>query len=473
MTTVIAWRYFPELFDLILVSLEISAWFYLGLSKLVVGRSSTDTAVILAVTLYALMAGLCLTLVFRVACILRSGGRKLLEPFNLFSGCESPPSESSRHQVLFGRNIWKSAFRGEAKFVRVLRGVLAISFLFAVLAFSAFLIIIDPIHETGLVPTKDYRAPDILYDFNMELPVWSIVAFIDMRLPIASRPDVFKSAISVIPLWDNSSDYKPDCVPLPGNLTVGGKSQNVQSDPYIQAITIFCPSRRVGLNAQEIMSAPSPDVSPDLLVTINFTTLGMFDDSLVDARMRTVSILVGLTNNTNDVVANTIPTPMFPGLNLAGNISREFKRRFVKPPLASWGIFSSSTSFLVTGLSPLFYDPSSLIPRSPDTGTLRIFGQNDHSDWELHQDYRDKSVWSGLASVGGFWTFLNGAFGIIFGTRLVLILFGIKPGSIFGIAHLFQRQRPADEHQENDIHQERLPLQITRTSRSTSPRPRN
>ena len=94
------------------------------------------------------------------------------------------------------------------------------------------------------------------------------------------------------------------------------------------------------------MSAPSPDVSPDLLVTINFTTLGMFDDSLVDARMRTVSILVGLTNNTNDVVANTIPTPIFPGLNLAGNVSRRFKRRFVKPPLASWGIFTVSQSLI-------------------------------------------------------------------------------------------------------------------------------
>jgi len=94
------------------------------------------------------------------------------------------------------------------------------------------------------------------------------------------------------------------------------------------------------------MSAPSSDVSPDLLVTVNFKALGMFDDSLVDARMRTVSILVGLTNNTNDVVTNTIPTPLFPGLNLAGNISRDFKRRFVKPPLASFGIFSVSQSFL-------------------------------------------------------------------------------------------------------------------------------
>jgi len=94
------------------------------------------------------------------------------------------------------------------------------------------------------------------------------------------------------------------------------------------------------------MSAPSADVSPDLLVTVDFKVLGMFDDSLVDARMRTVSILVGLTNNTNDVVANTIPTPLFPGLNLAGNVSRDFKRRFVKPPLASFGIFSVSQSLI-------------------------------------------------------------------------------------------------------------------------------
>jgi hypothetical protein len=48
---------------------------------------------------------------------------------------------------------------------------------------------------------------------------------------------------------------------------------------------------------------------------------------------------------------------------------------------------------------------------------------------------------------------------------------GIKPGSVFGIAHLFQRQRPANEHQEDDIHKEGLHLQslTTRTSRSTSP----
>ena len=57
----------------------------------------------------------------------------------------------------------------------------------------------------------------------------------------------------------------------------------------------------------------------------------------------------------------------------------------------------------------------------------------------------------------------------------VLFGAGIKPGSIYGIAHLFQRQRPANEHQEDDTHKERIRLQsltenAARTSRSPSPR---
>ena len=76
------------------------------------GRWSTDTAVILAFTLYALMVGLCLTWVFRVACAIRYRGRRLLEPFDLFSGCEGPPSRLSRwHTVLFGTVIWESTVK--------------------------------------------------------------------------------------------------------------------------------------------------------------------------------------------------------------------------------------------------------------------------------------------------------------------------------------------------------------------------
>lgn len=82
---------------------------------------------------------------------------------------------------------------------------------------------------------------------------------------------------------------------------------------------------------------------------------------------------------------------------------------------------------------------------------------NDISDWDILQDYRDNSFWSGFSSVGGLWTALNGVFSFIFGSSLLLILFGayiyvhpdlpllipkvgIKPLSIFGLAHLYRRE---------------------------------
>ena len=61
----------------------------------------------------------------------------------------------------------------------------------------------------------------------------------------------------------------------------------------------------------------------------------------------------------------------------------------------------------------------------------------------------------------------------LFVASKVLSRAGIEPGSVLGIAHLFQRQRPADVHRGDDAGQEMQSFteNTTRTSRSTSPRP--
>ncbi|KAF8972064.1 hypothetical protein BDZ97DRAFT_1913306 [Flammula alnicola] len=97
----------------------------------------------------------------------------------------------------------------------------------------------------------------------------------------------------------------------------------------------------------------------------------------MDARLNALSILVGLTNNTADVMANTAPTPVVPGLSLCGGASRSFRRRFVSPSTAAFGLFESSRTFLVTNVIPLFPDPSPPSKPSPEIWTPRIFGQND------------------------------------------------------------------------------------------------
>lgn len=84
----------------------------------------------------------------------------------------------------------------------------------------------------------------------------------------------------------------------------------------------------------------NPDLAPDLLVTVNFTTLNMSSNSLVNARRGAVSILVGLTNDDARVISNTVPTPLFPGSHLLASVSHQIRQTFVAPSLAALGVFA-------------------------------------------------------------------------------------------------------------------------------------
>jgi hypothetical protein len=92
--------------------------------------------------------------------------------------------------------------------------------------------------------------------------------------------------------------------------------------------------------AGEIMKNQSSLTTPDLLITVDFSALGINSDSLVDTRLSSVSVIVGLTNDTADVLDNTLPTPLVPGTHLLGGVSREFRRRFERPQTAALGVLS-------------------------------------------------------------------------------------------------------------------------------------
>ncbi|KAJ7186987.1 hypothetical protein C8R46DRAFT_282506 [Mycena filopes] len=58
---------------------------------------------------------------------------------------------------------------------------------------------------------------------------------------------------------------------------------------------------------------------------------------------------------------------------------------------------------------------------------------------EYLRDTADSTVLTGIATFGGFWTFVNGAFTLIFGANVFYFAFGRRPLSALGIAHQFQR----------------------------------
>jgi hypothetical protein len=72
-------------------------------------------------------------------------------------------------------------------------------------------------------------------------------------------------------------------------------------------------------------------------------------------------------------------------------------------------------------------DPSTsnLVRRGNNTGTLRIYGQDDNSQWHVFGDYRGKDVVVGFGASGGFWTGINGLFTFVFGTSLLCAVTGV------------------------------------------------
>ncbi|KAJ7120113.1 hypothetical protein C8R44DRAFT_736966 [Mycena epipterygia] len=52
----------------------------------------------------------------------------------------------------------------------------------------------------------------------------------------------------------------------------------------------------------------------------------------------------------------------------------------------------------------------------------------------------DASPLSGISALGGFWSFVNGAFALIFGANVIYFAFGRRPLSALGAIHIFQRR---------------------------------
>jgi hypothetical protein len=99
-------------------------------------------------------------------------------------------------------------------------------------------------------------------------------------------------------------------------------------------------------SSNNVLPRPYEDFQPDLLITVNFTTLGLSIDSISDIPKNSVQIMVAMTNNTEDVVLMTKPTNLLPGVNLIGMTSLEIHQTFKNPALSLFGLFKVSVGLL-------------------------------------------------------------------------------------------------------------------------------
>ncbi|KAF8895219.1 hypothetical protein BD779DRAFT_1498193 [Infundibulicybe gibba] len=451
--SVIRFRFYYEVVDVVLISLEIAVWFYLGCYTTITWINRWAPTAILAFTgaLWLQIVALTFMWVFRVASIIHARGKILFRPHDLLSGCGSSIHFHSRRSILFGRALWQSPSRGEAPFIKLLRALLALAIICGLFVFGLNAIIAAPLRETTFIPSKTFRATMLSYD-DMSPPVWGVIVAAENASPAARDIDRFKNSVTVTPQWDGSGVLRtlpqPPCITQPGSEFLYGSSWDVNSERRLQGIQFYCPDRLEYDSAMKqndmVESASHASAAlntPDLLVVVNFTALGMVPTTLVDARMFAISVIVSMTRSTEDVVKNTEPIPLHPGSHILVSARRELRQQFSNLALSALGLFGSPRTFWVTKVTSILPDFSPLIPRDNNTATLRIYLQNDMRDWVVVEDYREKAIWDGFASVGGFWTFFDGLFAIVFGSGLMLVVFGAKPIGFFGIVHQFQKKR--------------------------------
>jgi hypothetical protein len=89
-----------------------------------------------------------------------------------------------------------------------------------------------------------------------------------------------------------------------------------------------------------VFDCPIKDVLPDLLITVNFTTLGINATFPSNSKFSAVSIVVGLHMDIWDVIRNTWPIPLLPDAHLVGGVIPTVREQFKWPALASLGGFS-------------------------------------------------------------------------------------------------------------------------------------
>ncbi|KAJ7844488.1 hypothetical protein B0H13DRAFT_1908878 [Mycena leptocephala] len=160
------------------------------------------------------------------------------------------------------------------------------------------------------------------------------------------------------------------------------------------------------------------------------------------ANVRTLTISITLPSDMSgvDVTIHGYEypsTPVLRGSNLFGVLTWTERREIQHN--SRWSISPSyKTSWIpeITALQPY---PSYTTPSDITTLTL---SNRPLYPTRLLQETVDTTVLSGIANFGGFWSFVNGAFTLIFGANVLPLTprLARRPLSALGFVHIFQRR---------------------------------
>ncbi|TFK69639.1 hypothetical protein BDN72DRAFT_840127 [Pluteus cervinus] len=454
----------PNSVDFVLLLLGIAGWGFVAIGSLVVGVGPDYSQIDIATIAWGWIFVVALTMfgILRTIVIIHLGRKNLLRRLDIskvdwiddwsndkVAKASEPrtPAIEKATSVLVGRSIWKERFPGEARWLRVLRGIMATFVLVGIVVYSLFNIILAPVREAGMTPVDVFRTAALPGDLRLSgVPVWNILINTAPTNPDNSK---LEYAVSVQSLTGSKSNciVRSDLQSWVGaDPSIDYYEFEVLHGLYVKTFT--CPSNLsvfVGQLPNELRM--NPDMLSEVLITVNFTKLGILSNPPISILQNSVEVRSSLINDTELAIRSTRPVVLMPGSNLIGIATIQARQKFRIPIISALGVFNSVNTFFTADIIHVFNDPlqADVIQRGPDIGTVRIAYRDFFTDWEVIRDQHNNTVLKGLSDVGGLWSFLGGVFVWFFGSSLLRVLRGTKPVTVVGMAHNFQHDQTMRE----------------------------
>ncbi|KAJ7678605.1 hypothetical protein B0H17DRAFT_1206669 [Mycena rosella] len=324
--------------------------------------------------------------------------------FCIFGRLRSKVNYYSGWRILINRSVDRPLVRGEWRSIGIMRGITLSVLCVFLPILGLYTTILSPINAQVFmrqIQPQGTRSVSI-GESDLKLVIWApwkILWSISLEVTVNASSPADCTSLNV---WPNSSLYS---VPVPVS--------------YGQALW-SC-------------AVPWSEIAVLTLILSNDAQVQTGGD-ITDSRL---FIQLGQGNFT-DIMNYTQPISILPGSHLTASLSWTQQQVIAPGFLAVLGYLAPLRTFRTTELNTIQMDWRT--PGSQDTTTLSIFHAR-IDPIKFLQQYTEASAVTGLATIGGFWTFVNGAFALFFGANVMYFLLGRRPLSALGIVHVFQRRR--------------------------------
>ncbi|KAJ7238183.1 hypothetical protein C8J57DRAFT_1246604 [Mycena rebaudengoi] len=343
---------------------------------MVVTEGDTSEKMFQSAFLICQLATFLLSLIFRTVAIAATKTARYRQPFKLLGGCNPTRVPYTPVRIIFGTSLVRPLVRGEVPAIAFIRGLILVVLCIGLPAFSIYTAIFIPLQSQVLIRNVKYDG-------------------ISLNSP--QRPHASITILKIDPFW--ASHVPMNAISVSGNRADQAVplSCNRSEFPYLKSYASGA-SDGGSFRAQFTDKLLHWNDVGDIVVIVNFTEFAPDE-------------IIYVASGQGDPTDITDYTPQI-----------QLRRKTV----------------IVN--DPLLVQPDPLPPDSSlGIATLRIRQKAAYEVTKSTQEYTENSILTGLATVGGFWTFVNGAFVLFFGANIIYFLFRRRPLSALGIVHIFQR----------------------------------